>query len=242
MTKISLKEIIDDILLLVRNNNISESEDLSRAQIASWVDAYRRYFWKQHADQLKEQLKRGADLENVVDDEVLKIKETGPHKLVDVESDDENPTFTKVTEDTFEHLLNDAQSSVLAIHDQDGCNIQYMDHMRRHYHYFRKYTFGELTAYYKDDKHIYVQGIQDDNDLRYIYVLAVYEVEDDDQDDAAGDDPDEDNVKIPAWMVPSIKEAILKNELAFMLNRPSDDSNNSTLASVKPHGPQDDEE
>jgi len=54
MTKISLKEIIDDILLLVRNNNISESEDLSRAQIASWVDAYRRYFWKQHADQLKE--------------------------------------------------------------------------------------------------------------------------------------------------------------------------------------------
>lgn len=30
MTYTSLKEIIDDILLLVRNNNISESEDLSR--------------------------------------------------------------------------------------------------------------------------------------------------------------------------------------------------------------------
>jgi hypothetical protein len=42
VAKISLKEIIDDILLLVRNNNISESEDLSRAQIASWVNAYRR--------------------------------------------------------------------------------------------------------------------------------------------------------------------------------------------------------
>ena len=33
-----------------------------------------------------------------------------------------------------------------------------------------------------------------------------------------------------------------KLKLAFMLNRPSDDSNNATLASVKPHGPQDDEE
>jgi hypothetical protein len=43
-------------------------------------------------------------------------------------------------------------------------------------------------------------------------------------------------------MVPPIKQLILRNELAFMLNRPSDDSNNSTLASVKPHGPQDDEE
>jgi hypothetical protein len=30
MASISLKEFIDDILLLVRNNNISESEDLSR--------------------------------------------------------------------------------------------------------------------------------------------------------------------------------------------------------------------
>jgi hypothetical protein len=31
MAKISLKTITDDILLLVRNNNVSESEDLSRA-------------------------------------------------------------------------------------------------------------------------------------------------------------------------------------------------------------------
>jgi hypothetical protein len=49
-------------------------------------------------------------------------------------------------------------------------------------------------------------------------------------------------MEIPAWMVPTIKELIFKNELAFMLNMPSDDSNNATLASVKPHGPQDDEQ
>ena len=133
MTKISLKEIIDDILLLVRNNNISESEDLSRAQIASWVDAYRRHIWKQHLDEVKNKLDNGADLEDLIDDEVLKIKETGPHKLIDVESNDENPTFTKVTEDTFEHILNNAESSILAIHDQDGCNIEYINHVRRHY-------------------------------------------------------------------------------------------------------------
>jgi len=71
-------------------------------------------------------------------------------------------------------------------------------------------------------------------------VLWLKELEEDNIDD--GDDSDEDNVKIPAWMVPHIKELIMKNELAFMLNRPSDDSNNATLASVKPHGPQDDEE
>jgi hypothetical protein len=43
-------------------------------------------------------------------------------------------------------------------------------------------------------------------------------------------------------MIPDIKNMIFKNELSFMLARPSDDSNNSTLASVKPNGPQDKEE
>jgi hypothetical protein len=66
----------------------------------------------------------------------------------------------------------------------------------------------------------------------------LYEQEIDNEDDA----DDEDDVLYPAWLVPGIKERILKNELSFMLNRPSDDSNNATLASVKPHGPQDDEE
>jgi len=37
MKMFSLRTIIDDILLIVRNNNISESEDLSRDQIAAWV-------------------------------------------------------------------------------------------------------------------------------------------------------------------------------------------------------------
>jgi len=70
-------------------------------------------------------------------------------------------------------------------------------------------------------------------------VLAVYEDDDDDIWDKA---KDESEILIPAWMIAPIKNAILKNELPFMLGRPSDDSNNSTLASVKPHGPQDDEE
>jgi len=72
--------------------------------------------------------------------------------------------------------------------------------------------------------------------LRYIWVTYL-------EDDTESDDgKSEDDVKIPTWMVPTIKERIFKSELAFMLRLPSDDSNNATLASVKPHGPQDDEE
>ena len=240
--KTTLKEIIDDILLIARNSNISESEDFSRSHIAAWVDHYRRMLWKKHLDELKNAEKAGADLEDLVDNEFIKMKETGPHKLVKVPSGDpDRDTFTKVTEDTFENIYCNKWTSILAVHDEAGENIQYMNHERRHYQYFRKYTFGELTAYFMDDKHIYVQGLQDQDQLEYIYVLAVYEIPEDDCEEEELEDPDEEDIQIPTWMVPDIKNLIFKNELAFMLNRPSDDDNNSTLDGIKPDGPKEDE-
>lgn len=240
--KTSLREIIDDILLLARNSNISESEDFSRSHIAAWVDHYRRKLWKDHMDQLKEQEKAGAALEDLVDGEFILLKETGPHKLQKVPSGDPNrDTFTKVTEDTFENIYGNKWTSILAVHDEAGENIQYINHIRRHYQYWRKYTFGEMTAYYMDDKHIYVQGLQDQDELEYIYVLAIYEVPEDDANEDEAEDPDEDDIQIPTWMVPTIKNLIMKNELAFMLQRPSDDDNNSTLDGIKPDGPKEDE-
>lgn len=244
MNKISLKEITDDILLLVRNNYISESEDLSRAQIHLWIKAYRRQIWKEEQDRRKELARqKRLEWEDLIDDEFVKRVETGPMELEAIE-ENTGPQYTKRTVQTLSEaagleVLDNNESSVLAIHDQDGENIQYMNHIRRYYHYNRKYTYGDMTAYYKDDGHVYVQGVIDKDQLKYIYVLALYDVNPEDEDNNVDD---EDDVMIPSWMVPGIKERIMKNELAFMLNRPSDDSNNATLASVKPHGPQDDEE
>lgn len=237
MKQISLKEITDDILLLVRNNYISESEDLSRAQIHLWVKAYKRQIWKEEQDRRKALARQGnLTWEDIVDGEFFSKKETGPMELEDIE-EHTGPVNTKRTIDKLEDVIDNDERGILSIHDENGEIIQYMNHARRLYNYYRKYTFGEMSAYYKDDGHIYVQGIVDKNQLKYIYVLAIYENDLDDEDMG-----DEDDVLIPAWMVPGIKERILKNELPFMLNRPSDDSNNATLASVKPHGPQDDEE
>lgn len=243
MAKISLKTLTDDILLIVRNNNISESEDFSRSHIHAWIKAYKNQIWKEERDRKKLLAKQNLLLwDDLNDDEFIKKIETGPLELEAVPSNSDIPTFTKRTVEPLEDVLDNDEKSILAIHDQQGENIQYMNHIRRHYQYWRKYTFGEMTAYYKDDGHIYVQGLTDKDQLKYIYVLWLKEVKDDTDDGEDEDGPDEDEIMIPAWMVPPIKERIMKNELAFMLNRPSDDSNNATLASVKPHGPQDDEE
>ena len=242
MAKISLKTITDDILLLVRNNNISESEDFSRAQVHAWIKTYKNAVWKEERDRRKLAIKQyGLEADQAEDDEFIKKVELGPLKLETLESDETQPMYTKRTVEELPDVMDNSESSILAIHDREGENIQYMNHIRRHYNYWRKYTFGELTAYYKDDKHLYIQGTTDQDQLEYVYVMYLQEVKDN-TEDGEDSDKNEEDIMIPAWMVPTIKERIIKNELAFMLNRPSDDSNNATIASVKPHGPQDDEE
>lgn len=277
MKYVTLREIIDDILLLVRNNNISESEDLSRAQIGAWVKHYRHHIWKLRKDELENKFDSlfptVEDLVDLFDDEFFSVKETF-HTLIrldskknnnsnnsqDNDSSDEENKYEEttnntinyhtdkhggvaMTSDTLKGLFKNSWKSVLAVHDEDGENIQYMNHIRRHYHNFRKYTFGEMTAFYdQNEGRIFIQGLQDQGKLSGIWVLALYENDEDDgEGDEDDDDIDEDNIKIPAWMVPPIKERIMKNELAFMLNRPSDDDNNATLQGIKPHGPQDQE-
>ena len=234
MTYISLRELIDDILLIVRNNNISESEDLSRHQISTWIRAYKQMILKDRLDKQKQTSPDNDEVEDYIDN--IFIRETGPLELEDVNSYDENPIFTRRTKVKLKNIYDDNEDSILAVHDQNGCIIQYMDHGRRHYQYFRKYTGNELTAYY-DDGYMYIEGNQDDNKLRYIWVKAVYEDLPEDSDNE--DELDEDSIAIPAWLVPTIKSNILKNELSFMLSRPSDDDNNATLQGIKPRGPQD---
>ena len=183
MAKISLKTLTDDILLLVRNNNISESEDFSRAQIHSWIKAYRHRLWKEEKDRKKDIVRSGRfEWENLIDNEFIKKIETGPMKLEPVESEDGTPTFTKRTEDALENVLNNEGYSILAVHDLNGENIQYMNHIRRNYAYWRKYTYGDMTAYYKDDGHVYIQGLVDRDQLQYIYVLWLKEIDDEDTD------------------------------------------------------------
>lgn len=227
MSLFSLRTLIDDILLIIRNNNISESEDFSRAQIAAWVMAYKALLTKQQQDKDKED----SNNDNP-DDSLLATK--GPIELIEEPSLDDTCLHRKRTKDKIPALLGDSADNLISVADQEGCVIQFMNEKRRHYHFFRKYTFGEMTCWFENG-YVYVQGYTDLGNLKYIWITGTFA-------DNGDDGTPEDDVQIPGWMIPNIKKMILENELRFMLNRPSDDSNNSTLASVKPNGPQDQEE
>lgn len=225
MDLFTLRTAIDDILLLVRNNAISESEDFSRRQIAAWVITYKAQILKEK----QEALASSSD-EEWWDDTISETK--GPLILEDVASIDKDNLYTKRTYKKIPELLGNSDVNISAVADQHGHLLQKMAKGRRHFHWFRRYTHSELTWYYENG-YIYVQGNEDCNALRYLWITGNWNED--------SEDIDEDDVKIPAWMMPTIRNLILKNELSFMVTRPSDDSNNATLASIKPNGPQDKE-
>lgn len=227
MKLFTLRSVIDDILLMIRNNNVSESEDFSRAQVALWVLAYKNAILKHRQDKNKEDNDPDADAEI---DDVLKT--IGPIELIDEKSLDDTCLYRKRTKDKIPEIVGSSDCSIISVQDQEGCPIQKMNEKRRHFQFFRKYTFGELTWWYENE-YIYTEGLEDLNRLRYIWVTGLFS--------GGEDDSDEDDVQIPGWMIPDIKQMIIKNELAFVLNMPSDDDNNSTLDGIKPKGPQQDE-
>lgn len=227
MKMFSLRTIIDDILLIVRNNNISESEDLSRAQIASWVIQYRAYLAKKQAEQDEQ---TGDDTEP---SDTINSTTIGPLELEDWNNSAEDNCCGYMFKKTKEKVLTteDSESDITSVYDQNYCPIQYMYNQRKHFHRFRRYTYNEPTCWF-DNGYIYIEGSNLDN-IESIYITGNIDPE--------GYAKGEEDVTIPGWMIPDIKKAIMTNELAFMLKRPSDDSNNSTLSSVKPNGPQDKE-
>lgn len=230
MNVFSLRTIIDDILLIVRNNNISESEDLSRAQIASWIVQYKHLLAKRERDRKeKEQL---DDPENGSDDSLYTQTKEMELENVKSGSSEYNECFpTKRTKDKLPQLMGDSADNIISVTDKDGNLVQIMDGIRKKLHRFRRYTYMEPVCWYEDG-YIYVEG-GDIDDIKTVCVEM--NVSDDPEADS------EDDVIIPDWMVSDIKRLIFENELKLMLNLPSDDDNNSTLQGIKPHGPQDQE-
>lgn len=227
MKMFSLRTIVDDILLIVRNNNISESEDLSRAQISAWVMQYRAYLSKK---QIQQDEQTGDDVEPA---DTIDTTTIGPFELEDWNNPNKDECCGYMFKKTKKKVLTteNSEKDIVSVYDQNYCTIQYMYNQRKHFHRFRRYTYNEPTCWF-DDGYIYIEGSNLD-DIESIYVTGNIDPE--------GYAKGEEDVTIPGWMIPDIKKAIMTNELAFMLKRPSDDSNNSTLSSVKPNGPQDKE-
>lgn len=202
----TLSNIIDDILLIARNNSISESEHLSRYQIEMWVHQYRALLIKQDID-------KGRDINPMYVQTIrcihLERKECIPGHFVYVS----DITLPKLIDFHF-------RTGLISVKDMYGNLIQLGSESKMKLQKYRKYTCKDYIAYLKDSR-IYVEG--GNNQLEYIDADVILE---NPADANECFDPDEP-YPAPAHMIPTIKNLIFSKELNVMPKMPTDTTNNS---------------
>lgn len=202
----TLNQLIDNILLIARNNNIAESEHLSRAQIEKWIIGYRAMLIKQDID-------KGRDINELylttIEPIHLDREETVPGY------------FTYVGDKELPKLIDfNYRPGVINVRDMFGNIIQIGSRTKAKLQKYRKATCKDYIAWVKNNR-IYVDG--DSNQLEYISVDVIAE---DPTELKACFDPDSE-FPIPSAMIPTITQMILERELRFMITMPSDDTNDA---------------
>ena len=202
----TLNEYIDDVLLEARNNNITESEKLSRHQIHLWIKSYRAMLIKQKLD-------KNESIDDMFTQTVRmhvdKIEEYPGH--IEYVGDQELPTL----------LSSKYFSGVLQVKDAYGNIIQIGSETKMKFQKYRKYTCKDYIAYKKGNR-MYVEG--GSNELEYINVKVIAE---DPTEGKLCYDPSTDEYPIPAYMWPTIKDLLFSKDIYTMFQQQSDTSNNS---------------
>lgn len=202
----TLNQLVDNILLIARNNNIAESEHLSRIQIEKWIIGYRAMLIKQDID-------KGRDINELylttIEPIHLDREETVPGY------------FTYVGDKELPKLIDfNYRPGVINVRDMFGNIIQIGSRAKAKLQKYRKATCKDYIAWVKNNR-IYVDG--DSNQLEYISVDVIAE---DPTELNACFDPDNE-FPIPSAMIPTITQMILERELRFMITMPSDDTNDA---------------
>lgn len=203
----SLNTIIDDIFLNLRDNNISESEDLNRLQVEQWIHQYRALLIKQDLD-------KGRDINPSYIQTIgpMHISKVGciPNKY-DYVSDTELPKFIDLHFGT----------GLIAVKDMYGNLIQVGHETKAKLQSSRKTTCNDYIAYIKNN-HLYLLGPEH---LEYVEIDGILE-----DPTKAGNCFDYDSIPypVPANIIPTIKDMIFSKEINRMLSVPTDITNNST--------------
>ena len=205
----TLNNLIDNIIQIARNNNVTESEHLSRHQVELWINYYRAYMVKQWIDKEKKLDNIDEMFIQTIEPIHLDKVETAPGKIVYV-GDKELPKLIKFNK----------RVGIVAVRDMYGNIIQLGDYTKAKLQKYRKATCADYIAWVKNSK-IYVEG--DSDQLEWISVDVISE----DPTDLGNCWNPDDEYPIPAAMIPTIIQLILQNELRIQVAMPSDVTNNS---------------
>ena len=201
----TIDNIVDDILLTLRNHNISESESISRRQIELWILSYSSLLKRQEVD------KGNYIADSMFQDIVLDMKLDNNVSYGGID-------FYRLVSTTNIPKTIDISSSfrLSGVFDMSGNEIQIMSKRRSDLQYERKYTGRDYTAYINGSK-LYLNG---DLLLDKVIFRSIF----DDPYAVPGFNNDSEFPLSPS-LIPALKALILDKELRILA--PTDNINNS---------------
>lgn len=206
----TLNTLIDDILLIIRNSNIGESENINKLQIKQWIDTYRALLIKQDID-------KDGDINP---DYIQTIS-----VALDVAPLNPDATICKMVSSTKIPKAMDLNRryGLLSITDSNGNTIQIGDENKAIRQRHRRFTCNDYIAYLKNG----YLNIIGPNIIEDVYVDGVYE----NPDSVAEYNGDciDNNSPYPLSYdkIPAIKDLILSKELGIAVRMITDTTNNS---------------
>lgn len=205
----TLNSVIDDIMLIIRNSNIAQSENINRLQIKQWIQHY--------SVQL---IKQDIDKDGDINPEYIN------HVGFDIELDtithsDRGSVYTGKSLDKLPRMIDlNNRYSIISVTDMQGNVIQLGDQLRSVRQKYRRFTCNDYIAYEKDG-YLYVKG---PNLIDRVEIGAVFE--DLSELDPNGCGSDDAPLRLSQDKIGALKSMILQQELNIMLRVPSDTRNN----------------
>ena len=207
----TLNSLIDDILLIIRNSNIVESENINRLQIRQWIDTYRALLLKQDID-------KDGDINpeyiQSIDNLDLIVTQLNPESSVC------KMRSTKKLPKTLD--LNN-RYGLLSITDNNGNTIQIGDESKALKQKYRRFTCNDYIAYQKNG---YLNIVGPDL-IEQVSIGGVFQNPDEVREFNGECVDNNSPYDIPYDKIPAIKDLILSKELQLSIQMPSDIVNNA---------------
>ena len=211
---ISLDKIVQDLLLIIRGSNISQSEPISKRQLETWVHQYRALL-----------LKRDLDKNKVTNPDYIQEIPNLTISLIEGSEDNTigSDCYISRTAVKLPKTINlNAKSGLTYIGTILGNQIQLIPYTRFQWQQYKKYTSNDKLAFLRN-QYLYVYN---NELLTNINVRGIFEnpLEITTFDNVSY----RDNYPLPVDMIPILKEMILKQELNIIAQAPSDTKDNSS--------------
>jgi hypothetical protein len=215
----TLNTIIDDILLEIRSQNISESEPISRLQVENWIIEYRSILIKQDIDKGRN---LNPDYIQSIDNISITDKDSDGNSL------SKNEVWISRTNIELPNGIDfHFDDSVVSITDEFDNLIQLTSEKRAKRQQDRRWTKHNSMAYEKDAR-IYITGY---GDVSKINIRAIFE---NPMDPILGLSANE-RYPMPANMIPTMKEMIITKEVIkpFISDTTNDSVSNPSVIQTK---------